>query len=107
MSCLHSIVIVGHGCTQSFILDLSGGSPTTVSLSIASQVVTHSNVILVAVAVRAKILTLSGRRLLTFPNLANITRPYIKRNLPIATDYITDQNFIQCTSSTTSATILS
>ena len=73
-SCLHNILIEGHGCTESFILGLSGGSPITVGLSIARREVTHPNVFLVAVAVSAKMLTLSGNRLLTFPNLAKIVR---------------------------------
>jgi len=69
---------------RKLILVLSGGSPITVGLTIARREVTHSNVAFVAVAVRAKILTLSGNKHLTFPNLANTVRihhPYIKINL--------------------------
>ena len=75
-SCLHNVIMEGHGCTESFILGLSGDCPITVGLSIAGQEVTHSNVFLVAVAVAvsAKMLTLSGNKLLTFPNLANKVR---------------------------------
>lgn len=73
-SCLHNVVMEGHGCTESIILGLSGDSPITVGLSIARREVTHSNVFLVAVTVSAKMLTLSGNKLLTFPNLANKVR---------------------------------
>ena len=56
------------------MLGWSGGSPIMTGSCKASREITQSNVLLVAVAVRAKILTWLGSKLLTFPNLANALR---------------------------------
>ena len=67
----HNSGMVGKGSTKSLKLGRSGGSPIMIGSCKASREITLSNVLLVAVAVRAKILTRLGSKLLTFPIFAN------------------------------------